>query len=179
MPLSPQQTQEFVSLLTRHQEVIRCYIVSIVHSISDIEDILQEVNIFLWEKKESFEAGTNFGAWACTVAYYKVLDHRRKLKKDGILVFNDTLCELLHQDSSVQPEAVNKKRIALSLCLKSLNNKERSLLLTRYESATNPMTEMSHSTGRTKASLRVTLSRLRTKLRDCITLRLGQEGGIA
>lgn len=177
MPLSPQQTQEFVALLTRNQEVVRCYIISMLPTLTDVADIQQEVNIFLWEKKEEFEMGTSFGAWACTIAYYKVLEYRRKLKKDGILVFNDTLLDLLNEDYAEQPESVTKKRLALNQCLQSLDDKERTLLLARYESASNPMEQISRATGRTKASLRVTFSRMRSKLRNCITVRLSQEGG--
>ena len=56
---------------------------------SEVRDIQQEVNILLWEKMDQFKLGTNFGAWACTVAYYKVLDYRKKQKKNGFLVFSD------------------------------------------------------------------------------------------
>ncbi|MFD2158568.1 sigma-70 family RNA polymerase sigma factor [Rubritalea tangerina] len=181
MPSSPQQTQQFVALLTDHQEVIRCYILSLLPGSSDVRDLQQEVNMFLWEKMEEFQLGSNFGAWACTVAYYKVLDYRRKLKKDGILVFNDTLCELLGDDSQTdaQPEAISQKRSALNQCLLSLTQNERKLLITRYASDHNPMDAIAAATGRSKASLRVTLSRLRSKLRSCITKRLIQQGGTA
>ncbi len=135
--------------------------------------------MFLWEKMEEFEADSNFGAWACTVAYYKVLDHRRKLKKDGVLVFNDTLCELLSEDSIEQPEEVDMKRSALSKCLSNLNNGERELLLARYQNKKGSMDEVSQVTGRSRASLRVTLSRLRDKLRNCIIKRIAAEGGLA
>ncbi len=146
---------------------------------SDVRDVLQEVNMFLWQKMAEFEAGSNFGAWACTVAYYKVLDHRRKLKKDGVLVFNNDLCELLTEDSIELPQEVDQKRSALSQCLGKLNNGERELLLARYQNKKGSMDEVSQITGRSRASLRVTLSRLRDKLRNCIIQRLAMEGGVA
>lgn len=62
-------------------------------------DILQEVNIVLWEKRKSFKPGSNFGAWACTVARYKVLEHRRaEARRNGFLVFNDELSRALGAD---------------------------------------------------------------------------------
>ncbi len=103
----PRQTQEFVGLLTNHQEVIRAYIISQLPGCSEIHDILQEVNFLLWEKRLDFKLGTNFGAWACTVAYYKVLDYRKKQKKDGILVFDHDLANLLSTESENKvPEAL-------------------------------------------------------------------------
>jgi len=47
----PHITQEFVSLLTDHQEVMRSYIISLIPGSPDVRDVLQEVNIVLWEKK--------------------------------------------------------------------------------------------------------------------------------
>jgi RNA polymerase sigma-70 factor (ECF subfamily) len=88
--------QEFVALLIDHQEVIRSYIITQIPGSPDIRDVLQEVNIVLWEKMKDFEPGTNFGAWACTVARYKVLEHRRReARRNGLLIFNDDLCRAI------------------------------------------------------------------------------------
>ena len=177
MPDDPRQTQEFVSLLTNHQEVIRAYIISQLPGCSEVHDILQEVNFLLWEKRLNFKLGTNFGAWACTVAYYKILDYRKKQKKDGILVFDSDLANLLSTESENKvPEALAAKRDALNFCLKTLSDKDRALLGARYDSAYSDMNQVSQKTGRSLASLRVSLSRLRAGLKDCINQRLGLEG---
>ncbi|MBT4757653.1 MAG: sigma-70 family RNA polymerase sigma factor [Opitutae bacterium] len=177
---NPRMTQEFVSLLTDHQEVIRAYIITQVPGCSEVRDIQQEVNILLWEKMNQFKLGSNFGAWACTVAYYKVLDYRKKQKKNGFLVFNDELASLLSLETETRkPEALEAKRSALHYCLQKLTDKERALLDARYDSATRDMEQVSRETGRSRASLRVSLSRLRSGLKDCINKRLAVEGGAA
>lgn len=173
-------TQEFVSLLTDHQEVIRAYIIAQVPGCSEVRDILQEVNILLWEKMDRFKLGTNFGAWACTVAYYKVLDYRKKQKKNGFLVFSDELSQTLSSETeSKQPELLEAKRNALHFCLQQLRESDRALLNARYNSPGGEMEQVSADTGRSRASLRVSLSRLRSRLKDCITKRLSMEGGAA
>ena len=180
MASNPRVTQEFVSLLTDHQEVIRAYIITQIPGCSEVRDILQEVNILLWEKMNQFEPGTNFGAWACTVAYYKVLDYRKKQKKSGFLVFSEELANTLSSESeSREPETLEAKRNALHFCLQKLSPKDRDLLNARYESPTGDMEQVSSDTGRSRASLRVSLSRLRSGLKNCINKRLGMEGGVA
>ncbi len=180
MASPPHITQEFVSLLTDHQEVMRSYIISLIPGSPDVRDVLQEVNIVLWEKMNDFESGSNFGAWACTVAYYKVLDYRKKQKRNGFLVFDDELCRSLAQEAeSRQPSALEGKRRALEQCLAQLSEKNRKLLEARYDSSRGDMAQVSQASGRSRASLRVTLSRLRATLRNCITKRINLEGGVA
>ena len=179
MASNPQHTQQFVSLLTDHQETIRAYIISLLPGNPDIRDILQEVNIDLWEKMHDFKLGTNFGAWACTIAYYKVLDHRKKMKRDGILVFNDELSQSMADETQItSPETIEIKRKALRHCLAKLSDKDRSLLDARYHSPHGNMDQVASETGRSRASLRVSLCRLRTNLRNCITKRIAMEGGV-
>lgn len=179
--MSPnQRTQEFVSLLTNHQELLRSYLISQLPGSPDVRDLLQDINVFLWKKMNDFEAGTNFGAWACTVAYYKVLDYRKAKKRNGFLVFSEELCQSLAADSmAAEPEVLEAKRQALQHCMTKLSPGDRQVLETRYccRSATDAMGAIAAATGRSRASLRVTLCRLRSLLRECITKRLVLEGG--
>lgn len=173
----PRVTQDFVSLLTDHQEVIRAYIITQIPGCSEVRDILQDVNILLWEKMHDFKLGTNFGAWACTVAYYKVLDYRKKQKKNGFLVFSNELAsELSSESGKRRVDELEAKRNALKYCLQKLPEKDRALLDARYNSPTGEMEQVSVETGRSRGSLRVSLSRLRAALKDCINNRLTAEG---
>lgn len=144
----------------------------------DVRDVLQEVNIVLWEKMGNFKLGTNFGAWACTVAHYKVLDHRKKkAKQDGLLVFNNRLSSAIADEAEPrEPEELEAKRTALDECFEKLTPKEQELLAARYDSPTGDMGRVCIETGRTRASLRVSLCRLRATLRRCIEKKLEGEG---
>lgn len=113
------------------------------------------------------------------MAYYKILDYRKKRKKYGFLVFNEELASVLKTEYELsEPDILEAKRSALQHCQK-LSEKERALLQARYASPSGEMARVSDETGRSRASLRVTLSRLRAGLRDCISKRLPMEGGIA
>ena len=90
--------------------------------------------VVLWEKRDTFEEGTYFGAWACTVARYKVLEHRRKeARRNGVLIFNDELTEILSEKNKDRPsDFLEDKRRALEHCLSKLSDQNRALLNARY-----------------------------------------------
>jgi len=177
MAIDPDKAQEFVCLLTDHQEGIRAYIVSQVPGSPDVRDILQEVNIVLWENMGNFELGTNFGAWARKVAYYKIYDYRKKMKREGFVIFDEKLCQgLAAEIEDRTPSALEAKRVALKLCLSKLSADNRALLEARYRSSRGELEQFSSKIGRSRASLRVSLVRIRASLKRCIESKLAIEG---
>src|SRR2546430_12593207 len=59
-------------LMTRHQRQIFSYIYVLVPNRSDAEDLLQETSLVICEKFHEFREGTDFVAWACQIAYWRV-----------------------------------------------------------------------------------------------------------
>lgn len=142
-----------------------------------MRDILQEVNIFLWENMDKFEVGTSFKAWASAVAYYKILDHRKKMKRNRFVVFDEELSKQLVEDMQNRaPAGLEAKRNALQSCLGKLSAENRTLLEARYRSTRGELEALSAEIGRSRGSLRVTLVRLRSSLRQCIEAKLAMEG---
>lgn len=175
------ELQQFTSLLIDHQELIRSYIITQIPGSPDVRDVLQEVNVVLWEKQKSFQPGTNFGAWACTVARYKVLEHRRReARRSGFLVFNEELSRVLAAEvQEREPDSLEEHRWALDQCLAKLSPSNRRLLQARYDSSGGALARLSAETGRSRESLRVTLSRIRSSVRRCVRSLLTLEGGIS
>ncbi|PQJ27627.1 hypothetical protein BSZ32_03355 [Rubritalea profundi] len=68
----PQQEAVFIGEITRIQSQLRAYIISLMPGASGAEDVLQETNLVLWEKRAKFEQGTNFRAWVCAIARLEV-----------------------------------------------------------------------------------------------------------
>lgn len=169
--------QEFVSLLTNHQEVLRSFVLSLIPNHPGVRDLVQEINIVLWEKRKSFELGTNFGAWINTVARFKAMNERKKLQRANWLVFNNNLIDLIAGEGEERdPELLESKRRAFNYCFQKLRKTDQSLLTARYTSS-EAMENYARSSGRTRASLRVTLTRLRATVRHCIHQRLAMEKG--
>jgi len=177
MDPSAENSKEFVRLLTDHQEALRSLILALVPNVTDVRDVLQEVNVVLWEKRESFELGTNFGAWSATVARYKVMNYRKRMKRDGRMVFSDEVVELLAQGAGERQSAMfEAKRGALAHCMEKLSAANRDLLMTRY-GGSQSIESLAEESGRSAAVLRVTLHRVRAMLRKCVSDRVQMEGG--
>jgi RNA polymerase sigma-70 factor (ECF subfamily) len=80
---------DFVSLITSHQRRIFAYIITLVPNRSDAEDIMQETSTLMWEKKNDFTPGSDFVAWGARIAYYKILDYRKKVNKNRRMVIKE------------------------------------------------------------------------------------------
>ncbi|MFT5131293.1 MAG: RNA polymerase sigma-70 factor (ECF subfamily) [Rhodothermales bacterium] len=64
--------QLFEHLLLEHQHQVYGFILALVRNQKDAEDIFQDVCVVLWERFDTFTLGTNFVAWASTVACFRV-----------------------------------------------------------------------------------------------------------
>ena len=169
---SLEHQQEIIGLITQHQASIRAYIISLMPGIQGVSDVLQETNLILWEKRTSFEVGTNFAAWACTIALYEVKNHTQKIqRKQPILCLDEKLAEELAEYCQLSPPETENRIVALEHCLTKLNKRELQLIKQRYISDTT-LKSYAESLGRPVGSLRVTLHRIRQGLRRCISYQL-------
>ena len=164
-------SEEFVAELTNHQTSMLAYVRSLAPGGSGARDLLQEVNITLWQKRESYELGTNFKAWAFQTIRYHLLNHRRRLISHGWLIFDDDLIERLSPELEVEPEGLEERHLALRSCLLRLRPKDRDLLHHRY-ATTASLQQYATATSRSAGTLKAILFNLRAALRLCIERQL-------
>lgn len=158
---------DFVALLTEHQSAIRYYVASLLPGDSRAADVAQQANLKVWEKREDFEPGTNFKAWAFAVARYEVLNFRKKEARDSRLLFSDELEEIMAGELASASDDFDIRREALTSCLKKLKPTDLALIRHRYfESA--PLKEFAAANNRSAAGLKVTLHRIRSGLARCV-----------
>ncbi|MCB9875929.1 MAG: RNA polymerase subunit sigma-24, partial [Planctomycetaceae bacterium] len=81
----------FVNELTTNQLSLSLYVRSLLPGDSAAHDVAQQANAKIWEKRGEFELGTNFKAWAFSIARYEVLNYRKRQSRDARLVFSDDL----------------------------------------------------------------------------------------
>lgn len=164
-------SEEFVRELTNHQTSMLAYIRSLAPGGSGARDLLQEVNITLWKRRDSFELGTNFKAWAFQTIRYHLLNHRRRLVSHGWLVFDDDLIERMSPEFEVEPEDPEERHLALRGCLQRLRPQDRDLLHHRYAMASS-LQEYAEATHRSTGNLKAILFGLRAALKRCIERQL-------
>src|SRR5262249_23204798 len=121
-----------MALMTRHQRRIYSYIYTLVPSRADADDILQDTSLVICEKFDDFEPGTDFVAWACQIAYWRVRYARQKFAR-AKLVFSQDVLDAVAATASRMNDELDARHEALSQCLQKLNSRDREFLLIRYE----------------------------------------------
>ncbi|SHJ72187.1 RNA polymerase sigma-70 factor, ECF subfamily [Rubritalea squalenifaciens DSM 18772] len=158
-----------VTQIAVHQAELLAYIHSLLPGDPSVQDVLQRTNLVIWKKRKNFEKGTNFRAWAYSIARWEVKSYLKECQRKDWLVIHDDLAKKITEsmEESTEETPTHDLRVALDHCLQKLNPSERELITHRYYSET-PLKEYAQSSGKSVGSLKVTLSRLRTALRRCI-----------
>src|SRR2546421_12319569 len=124
--------KRLVMLMTRHQRQVFSYIYTLVPNRYDAEDLLQEASLIICEKFHEFEEGTDFVAWACQIAYWRIRYSRQKFARAKV-VFDQELVDVLAQTAGEMADELDERHEALGQCLQRLHPRDRELLLRRYE----------------------------------------------
>tara|TARA_B100000212_G_scaffold335792_2_gene308252 strand:- start:3515 stop:4051 length:537 start_codon:yes stop_codon:yes gene_type:complete len=165
------QNAAIVSLLTQNQSALRLYVESLMPGDPHCDDVAQDTNTIIWEKRSDFEIGTNFKAWAFSIARFQVRKYRFKQAKDARLVFCEELEEIIAEEMTNHLHDLSEHHIALQACLKSLKPADRDLIHHRYFKKT-PLKEYAAKMGRSIGGLKVTLHRIRNRLLLCVERRI-------
>ena len=156
-----------------HQQRLSGYIRSLVPQRTDAEDVLQEVNLFIWRHGDEFQPGTNFAAWAYQIARNHVLNFRKRVFR-AKLRFSDAIVDLLAAEADADADFSAGRLRALEECLKKLADTDQALVRLRYEldATTQSVAERS---GRSLKGVYRSLNRIRTALLECIQRTLARE----
>jgi len=168
----PNQLQDFVAQLTESQGRIRAFIISLMPGSPEVSDVLQETNLVLWQSRNRFKLGTNFRAWAFTIARLEVLHSRGRAKRDGRIVLSPELLDIIAEELS-DTEDHEAYLNALEICKSKLSAKQRELIEIRYQPGCS-LEKFAQKTGRKASALRVALLRIRGSLRKCVEQTLNQ-----
>lgn len=166
--------KQLMALMTRHQRRIFSYIYVLVHDRADAEDLLQETSLVICEKFHEFKPGTDFVAWACQIAYWRVRYSRQKYARSKI-IFDQDLIDVVAKTASHLSDELDDRHAALEQCLERLHQRDRGLLIARYEPG-GSVEEAARRSGRTVQTAYKALARLRKLLLDCVTTKLVQAG---
>lgn len=137
-----------------------------------VEEALQETALWCCSHAADFTEGTSFGAWARSVARFRLLAlWRDRGRADDQL--DDALANAIPQaEWDAAQEGIDRRREALSRCLDAVPANARRLIELTYRDGCDAATVA----GRLKASVNaiyLALSKLRRRLRTCVEERLG------
>jgi len=171
-PGCPQDVIQFNDLLVEHGQSVSNYVTSLLPGYADVQDVTQDVMVTIWKKRESFETGTNFKAWAFRIAYFHVVNKRRKVARNRWLIFDEDALHKAHPHvTSEDMSDPDEREKALEYCLARLSRTDRELLRTRYATNTS-LEQFAKKTGQRPGTLKARLFRLRAELRKRIEAQL-------
>jgi len=168
--MPPTHTEQVQQLFVRHTGLLHGFIASICGDLVLAEDILQEVFLVVTKRADTFEAGSDFAAWARAIARFKTLELLRDRRRDRATLSVEALAAL----TAVAPDvdAWQSQRDALHRCIERLSPAQRQLTAMAYGEGLTPA-QIAHRQGQAPNVVHVLLSRLRRALRECVLSRLG------
>ncbi|MDF1812882.1 MAG: sigma-70 family RNA polymerase sigma factor [Verrucomicrobiales bacterium] len=133
-PLPIKETDPSIELLIdQHREQLYGFVLSLVANNSDAEDLLQQVCLILWEKKDTFEPGANFLAWARKIARYQALNHwRKEQNRPQETLLDEHLIQVVHERTGERELEFARHRRALQFCIKQLPDRQRQVVEAHY-----------------------------------------------
>jgi RNA polymerase sigma-70 factor (ECF subfamily) len=167
------RTAEFVRLLKQHDHRVSAFIFALVPDWADAEDMIQETSVRLWEQFHEYRPGSDFGAWACTIARYMVLAYRKRMQRSR-LQFSPEVFAAVQAELDASAALERDRLRALAQCLGKLDDGHRTLLRLCYDRGAK-ISDVAKRAGRSINGVYMLLSRLRKILHDCVEHRLQEE----
>ncbi|MEY2879425.1 MAG: hypothetical protein RLZZ15_1805 [Verrucomicrobiota bacterium] len=164
---SAARDEAYLRLLAEHERALSAYVFSLVGSAADAADILQECKLALWRMFDRFEPGTNFLAWARTVALHQILNYRRAVKRRPESPHEREFIEAVAAEIDRHADHFDQRAELLRRCLKKLPERHRAIVVWRYFDECDVETIATKSDRSVLAVYRL-LSRIREALNACI-----------
>lgn len=164
----------FLKLLVENQPKIHAYILTLVTSQSDAEDILQEVCSQLWTRFSEFEEGTNFLSWALRFAFFEVLNFRSKKHRSKQILFDNDVLQQMIPILDEEMKTVDLRMDALEQCLDKLNERARNAIAMKYNKSLS-VVQIGEALSLSIQGVYKLLSRVHSQLLSCIQHVIAQE----
>ena len=170
------QGAAFVEIITQHQRMLYGYIYTLVRNSADAEDLLQETNLVLWNKRLECESVKNFSAWACRVAFFKVQNFLKTRGRSRVC-FNDNLISKISEMQIDHADMHTINSAMLVNCLEKLSSASQQLLKLCYDE-NHTIQEVAKQLDRPVGSIYNSLRQIRLKLWKCIKYAIIKDGSI-
>ena len=168
--------QLFTSFIRQYQATLRSYIRGLGVYSHAVDDIAQESFIVAYKELEKFDQSLDFGHWLKGIARNLVRNEIRKNARQK-RIMNEKLTLFLIESFELNYEGTvgeHHEIDALKECIHSLPMKSKELINYKYHKDHDSQ-EMSKVLGMSATAIRLSLMRIRHKLKHCIDFRLGYE----
>lgn len=164
----------FVELYARSYPRLQFYIMALVPSTNDANDILQDASLVMWRKFDTFQLDSNFLAWACTIVKFQAMKYRQTQAR-SVRLLDEAVLEKISEEAIRQNAPSSLSLQALEHCIGKLRGDDRALIHRRYQPGVT-VQQMADESGRSPNAISQTLARIRRMLLLCVQHRILHEG---
>jgi len=168
--LPPERQEEFVRLLNSAHALLLRYVRSLVVNRHDAEDVLQRASVVMWRRFATFEPGTDFIAWATTVAFYEARNFQRVIGRSR-LAFDDNLMQILATERAQDVRQSNLRMELLEGCVEKLEHSQRDLVTAIYVDGLD-VAAVAERSDRAPQTIYNKLTFIRKALAECVQRRM-------
>jgi RNA polymerase sigma-70 factor (ECF subfamily) len=180
MPLDPEALDQalrraregdpdaYGTVVSASQARLRAFIAGYVPDAQWVDDIAQQAFVSAYRDLRDFQPGTDFYAWLRQIAYNHLraelerASRRRRLERDHLAEI--TAGELSRR---LERERDEESLEALRECVRRLSGTGRQIIRSYYGESL-PLGRIARDLGRTADSLKVSLFKIRARLKSCI-----------
>jgi RNA polymerase sigma-70 factor (ECF subfamily) len=164
---------DFQTLFDQHGRAVYAHIIAMVPNKHDAAEVFQETSTTLWEKFAEYQPETDFRAWACKIAYFKVLSLRKRQFRLPRLLSPESL-ELVDRELVESAVELDARSAALAKCREKLSQSDRGLLVSYYKDGATA-NSVAKQRGWSSFQVYRALARVHDILFDCINRRLAED----
>jgi len=165
--VDPEDHVDLSVLIEELRPALRSYVLSLLPDRDSCDDVVQDTCLFLWDRRDHFEPGSNFKAWAFKTAWFKVLTHRREMQRRKMVSFSEDVLERISIASETKAEETDHRLAALRECVSKLPPESMRLLQLKYLDRLS-LSDHARNLGVRPNQIQKSLSRVRLTLRHCI-----------
>ncbi len=170
-----QRRDEVAKAAFAYRDALLAYAYALLRDWPRAEDVLQDAFLVVMDKWQEFTPGTSVYAWVRQIVHFKALEAARRRTHEPPADEQRLAAAVVaamrdHLDEPVA-EQQRLRRRALQECMARLEPAAVEILAGFYWRM-DPCEKLAASQRRSVNAIRLTLSRLRTQLRECVGRRL-------
>jgi RNA polymerase sigma-70 factor (ECF subfamily) len=163
----PTRHEEFVRLFGLNQGRVFAFLLTLLPTYADAEEVLQQTSIVIWRKFDQFDSQGDFVRWACGIAYREALNFLKRQRRDRH-AFGETVLEKVAAERLDRAGVLDRRRTALEKCLQKLNPRDRQTVEHYYYRGRTTASDVAAALGRPVDTVYKALARIRQALHQCI-----------
>lgn len=161
-----QDQADFLKYFLKVQPGLRGYLLAAVRDPVEMDDMMQEVSLVLWQKFAQFDRKRHFTAWAFGIARLQILK-RRQSQARSKLVFSEEAVAALAATAGEEAEFKDERLAQLSACLEKLPPRDKKVMTLKLGESRS-MAEIGVRIGKSEAAVQMMMMRIRRWLRTCV-----------